>query len=255
MMMAMLILAAASLAALCGRASAQEGSAPVASGKIASIEGEVTVIPVRDNPEKKTFAAETGRELFEGDFIVTGFESNCVVELADKSKLTVQELSKLQINKFTSEAKRVDGTVTLYNGTVRASISKQTDRNTDFRVKTPVSTISVRGTEKIITTAPGFGTTVSTIAGVVEVTNMVGQSVTVKKGEDTSVASGAEPPERPSDMVGGRAAADLKNSAVTKDEKKAMRRFKRPLAVPDKFNSQEIFRRRGKPAVVVIDYE
>jgi hypothetical protein len=133
--------------------------------------------------------------------------------------MKVKELSKIQVNKFTSELKKVDTEVTLYNGKVRATVHKDVDKNTNFQVKTPVSTISVRGTEKEITSLPGFGTQVHTISGVVEVSNNIGQKVTIVKNESTSVKNEVSIPENTSKVITEETKVNVTNQSLTTEEK------------------------------------
>ncbi|HNY10258.1 MAG TPA: FecR domain-containing protein [Candidatus Wallbacteria bacterium] len=188
------------------------------SAKIVALDGDVTV--KKDN-KGEWGKASLNQELPEGAYLMTAFESNCELEFVDKSKLKVKELSKIQINKFSTELKKVDAEVTLYNGSVKATVHKDVDTKTQFQVKTPVSTISVRGTEMDITTQPGFGTTNDTVSGVVEVTTSTGQSTTVPKDQKTQVSEDAqEPPKDNTQIVRNESRADVTNESTTKEEDK-----------------------------------
>jgi len=192
------------------------------SAKIVALEGDVTV-KTGDSAEWKP--ASVNQQLSQGAYIMTAFESNCELEFMDKSKMKIKELSKIQVNKFTSELKKVDTEVTLYNGKVRATVHKDVDKNTNFQVKTPVSTISVRGTEKEITVHPGFGTQVHTITGVVEVSNNIGQKVMVSKDESTMVKNETSIPESNSKLVSEESKVTVTNQSLTEDEKKFVETF------------------------------
>lgn len=192
------------------------------SAKIVALEGDVTV---KADDASAWTPASLNQELRQGAYVMTAFESNCELEFMDKSKMKVKELSKIQVNKFTSELKKVDTEVTLYNGKVRATVHKDVDKNTNFQVKTPVSTISVRGTEKEITSHPGFGTQVHTISGVVEVSNNIGQKVTVAKNESTSVKSEVSIPDSTTKVVSEETKVNVTSQSLTSEEKTFVETF------------------------------
>ncbi len=192
------------------------GFAQTMSAKIVALEGDVTV---KKDDKSEWGKASANQELPEGAYLMTAFESNCELEFIDKSKMKVKELSKIQINKFSTELKKVDAEVTLYNGSVKATVHKDVDTKTQFQVKTPVSTISVRGTEMDITTQPGFGTENSTISGVVDVTTSTGQSTQVSKDQKTQVTEDAqEAPKGNTEIVRNESHADVVNESTTKEE-------------------------------------
>ncbi len=192
------------------------------SAVIVAFDGDVTV-KTDDSSEWKP--ASINQQLHQGAYIMTAFESNCEIEFMDKSKMKIRELSKIQVNKFTSELKKVDTEVTLYNGKVRATVHKDVDKNTNFQVKTPVSTISVRGTEKEIIVHPGFGTEVHTISGVVEVSNNIGQKVNVAKNETTKVQSETSVPDSTSRVISEEAKVNVTSQSLTAEEKKFVETF------------------------------
>lgn len=222
-----------SLPLLSSAALAADG-APVAAAspaiskaaRIGSIEGEVTFKTAEADPWSK---AADGQDLPEGAFVMTAFESSCVIDFADGSKMKVRELSKVCINKFSAGLGKVDAGVTLYNGTVRATVHKDVDKDTKFNVKTPTATISVRGTEKEISSFPGFGTNVSTIAGLVEVTNHIGQSTVIAKDQSTSVPNEKSQPSRLADAYAtGAKKSFMKNESLTPEEDEARFLLMRP---------------------------
>lgn len=188
---------------------------PVA--RITAMTGDVTCKTDDGGEWKKASVTEP---LFEGAYLMTAFESSCDLEFSDGSKMAVKELSKIQINKYSTGLKTVDTQLSLYNGSVRATVHKDVDVNTQFKVKTPVSTISVRGTEKEIDSYPGFGTQVRTISGIVEVQNNLGQSVTIQKDENTDVrGAGNEAPVTLATLFKEAARIHFKNEFLTKDER------------------------------------
>jgi len=201
-------------------ASAQDYSAIVKS-----IDGEVTYKAEGETGWKPVSA---GMEIKEGAYIMTAFESGCTLEFKDKSTLVVKELSKIQISKFALQAKSVNADVSLFNGRVKATVHRDIDTKTEFRVKTPVSTISVRGTEEEIYYSPGFGAEVQNIFGLVEVTNHIGQAQLLSKGENTEVPKDNKAPKPVTQSAVKTKKEFVKNAAATEEEEE----FKSNMGVP-----------------------
>lgn len=195
------------------------------SAKATAIEGDVTC---KADGESAWKPVTVGMELKEGVYIMTAFESSCALEFQDKSVLNVKELSKIQISKFALQAKSVNANVSLFNGKVKATVHRDIDTKTEFQVKTPVSTISVRGTEEEIYYSPGFGVEVQNISGIVEVMNHIGQTQTLAKGDNTEVPKETKAPKPVQHMAEKTKKEFVKNSAATEEEEE----FKANVAVP-----------------------
>ncbi len=186
------------------------------SAKITSLAGDVTF---KINEGAGWSKAAMNIELAEGAYLMTAFESSCSLEFIDGSKMIIRELSKVQINKFSSELKKVEAEITLYNGRIRAAVHKDVTAKTDFKVKTPISIIAVRGTEKEITSLPGFGTSIQNISGLIEVRNLIGQTVLLEKGNATKVTADSKRPDDISEDLRLKAKKTfLKNESLTPDE-------------------------------------
>lgn len=192
-----LFAAAIAFALVAALFQAEALAAPV-KARIARIEGEVTVKEKANSPDW-TKAAE-GYTLSEGAFVMTAFESSCGLEFDDGSKMTVKELTKIQISRFSVELKAVDAQISLHTGTIRATVHKDVTRKTEFRVKTPASIIAVRGTEKEISYYPGFGSKVENISGLIEVVNHVGQKNVLAQGEKVAFRDDVKRPQSLADL-------------------------------------------------------
>ncbi len=204
---------------------AAASSAQDFSARVTAIEGDVTS---KSDAETEWKPVTAGMELKEGVYIMTAFESSCTLEFKDKSVLSVKELSKIQISKFALQAKSVNANVSLFNGKVKATVHRDIDTKTEFQVKTPVSTISVRGTEEEIYYAPGFGVEVQNIFGLVEVTNHIGQRQMLAKGDNTEVSKENKSPKPVSHSAEKTRKDFVKNSAATEEEEE----FKSNVLVP-----------------------
>ncbi len=194
------------------------------SASVKSITGDVT-FKEGDSNWKPVSA---GMELKEGSYIMTAFESGCSLEFKDKSVLEVKELSKIQISQFALQAKNVKANVSLFNGKVKATVHRDIDTKTEFKVKTPVSTISVRGTEEEIYYSPGFGSQVQNISGVVEVMNYIGQKQLLAKGDNTEVNKENKAPKPVSHKASKTKKEFVKNAAATEEEEE----FKSNVNIP-----------------------
>jgi hypothetical protein len=203
----------------CG-AAAQDYSAVVKT-----IDGEVTF---KADGETAWKPVSAGMEIKEGAYIMTAFESGCSIEFKDKSTLDIKELSKIQISKFALQAKSVNANVSLFNGKVKATVHRDIDTKTEFQVKTPVSTISVRGTEEEIYYSPGFGVEVQNISGIVEVMNHIGQTQLLAKGDNTEVSKDNKAPKPVTHSAVKTKKEFVKNAAATEEEED----FKSNMSVP-----------------------
>lgn len=169
------------LAAAAGSAVAQ---APTAV--IKQVAGTVEIkVPGRD-----WVPAKAGAALTKDTSISTGFKSVAVITVG-ASTLTVKPLTRLTL----AEIARLEGSETvrlaLLSGRVRADVKPPAGGKTDFSVKSPTATASVRGT--------GFGQDAVNLDvddGDVEYTGPDGLPVRVGAGQSSTVDEdgGAVPP-------------------------------------------------------------
>lgn len=142
-----------------------------------------------------------GRPVLVGDHIVTGHNSRVLLKMVDGAVLTLGADTEFVISAYhySKKAKQGSATLELISGVFRAvtgAIGKLKER--DFRVKTSVATIGIRGTDfwggyhfsKSLDVAllDGKGIYVENAAGRVEVTAI---------GDGTTIDSANEPPSAP----------------------------------------------------------
>lgn len=146
-------------------------------------------------PGKDWVPAKAGASLSKDTAISTGFKSVAVVTVG-ASTLTVKPLTRLTLG----EIARLEGSETvrlaLLSGRVRADVKPPAGGKTDFTVKSPTATASVRGT--------GFDQDIVNLdvdEGEVEFAGPDGLPVQVGAGQSSTVDEdgGAVPPE---DMPG-----------------------------------------------------
>lgn len=125
-------------------------------------------------------AVKAGMKLPLGAYLSTGFDSRAVLEIG-ATTLTVAPLTRMRIDQLTDKEGTARTGMTLRVGKVRADVKPVTGLQTDFVIRTPVTTASVRGT------VFDFGPeTLSVEQGVVFYTDSASRGVAVHSGESVS---------------------------------------------------------------------
>jgi hypothetical protein len=88
--------------------------------------------------------AEKGMKVQSGDIIVTGFKSTALLKIGD-AVLTVRPLTRLTLEEIVQNQGSNAATITLQSGRVRAELTPSSGGRTDFTVRSPSATASVRG--------------------------------------------------------------------------------------------------------------
>lgn len=122
-----------------------------------------------------------GDRVSEGDKIQTGFKSKAVIQIKG-SKVTVSQLSRLTLEELSEKESSDDTKLYCDRGSVRSDVKKSEDRAVNFRVRSPVTTAAVRGTNFVVENT-FRGSSVKTNEGVVAVWR--GNSDTAPKGSFT----------------------------------------------------------------------
>ena len=153
-----------------------------ASSKIAiavKVKGKVSIVENGSTGKQKLVP---GMALKDQDKILTGKGGfAAVMYLDDKTVLKLLANSDLTIaGKRTGN--RINKSLDIKYGKITADIAPQ--KGNEFRIATPTSVASVKGTELAIASNPSTGDSFSLIEGVVEVTNTItGESTEVVDGE------------------------------------------------------------------------
>jgi len=87
---------------------------------------------------------KAGEELGELTVIRTGLGARVVLKFADRGEIVVNNATKIGIAELRKRGDEVKAQLGLKYGTMRASVETGRGRN-DFRISTPVATLSVRG--------------------------------------------------------------------------------------------------------------
>jgi hypothetical protein len=89
--------------------------------------------------------AEAGQELEGASLISTGFRSAALIMIGNSS-ITVRPLTRLSLEEIVTEQNGERVTLNLRAGRVKANVKPPVGGRTDFTVRSPVATASVRGT-------------------------------------------------------------------------------------------------------------
>lgn len=136
-----------------------------------------------------------GDSLSKGDIISTGFNSEAVISFKD-STVKLSPLTRMTVEQLTSNEKKEQTQLFIDSGKISASVKHAENKRTDFKVRSPVSTASVRGTDfdffamgKIMTTSGLVASSAST-SQTAEVVESDGTAEsTVEDGDSTVFTS------------------------------------------------------------------
>jgi hypothetical protein len=159
------------------------------TASVLRLSGKVEVL----DPGGAWIPATVGQQIALGMTISTGFRSQAVLAVGS-SQLSVLALTRLTIEELLQTQTGETTTLNLETGKVRAQVRSAAGQTADFKLRSPVSTAAVRGTDFYF---DGFRLDV--IEGVVEFFNRVGQSQTVAAGNATQTSGGDDAPTYPED--------------------------------------------------------
>ncbi|MBN2424139.1 MAG: FecR domain-containing protein [Calditrichaceae bacterium] len=149
--------------------------------------GDVTITKADG---KKAGKIKTGAKLYDGDKIVTGVKGIVAITfLDDKSLVRIRPNSSCTIN-AKKEENSIAKNVFVEVGTIFSKITKQKSK---FKVSTPTSVASVKGTEYWTVQEFKGGTNYFCEYGIIEISNDEGSAL-VKAGETGAVSSSKSKP-------------------------------------------------------------
>lgn len=154
----------------------------IGSSKVAvaiKVKGKVSIIPVETKVKK---SLKPGTPLSDQDKIMTAKGAFvALMYLDDKSVVKMMGNSDLVVAGNRSSA-GINKSLDINYGKITANIVQQKGR--EFRIATPTSVASVKGTELAITSDPAMGDSFMLLEGLIEVTNSItGESTEVSPGE------------------------------------------------------------------------
>jgi hypothetical protein len=151
-----------------------------------------TVDQVDGVTEKGTQTITTGTSVYAEEVVRTGSTGKAQVLLADRTNLTVAPMTEIRLDKFVYDPSGGgQGNVVVVATTGAFRFITGLQPHEDYSIKTPYATMGVRGTEFIVVIGPN-GLQIQVLSGVVVVTTISGQVVTLTAGEVLSVSSTGE---------------------------------------------------------------
>jgi len=143
------------------------------------VKGNVSIL---NQGSKNKSSLKPGTPLLNEDKILTGRGGfAALMYLDDKTVVKLLENSDLTIEGKRSNS-RIKKSLDINYGKIAADVAKQ--RGNDFRIATPTSVASVKGTELAVASDPKTGDSFTLIEGLIEVTNSItGESKEVEEGE------------------------------------------------------------------------
>ncbi|WP_051537794.1 FecR domain-containing protein [Treponema sp. C6A8] len=134
-------------------------SAQAISAKVVSITGKVEIM--KGNAWHQAAEGET---LVRGDIISTGFNSQAVLNVKD-STITLSALTRMTVEQLAENDVKSQTQLFIDTGKVTANVKHAENKRTDFKVRSPVSTASVRGTNFTVSATGEIATTEGMVAG------------------------------------------------------------------------------------------
>ena len=179
--------------AACGMLFAQNYQAV-----IKDFTGKVEIKNAGDNAWKE---AKKGDVLQKNTLISTGFKSTAILTIGN-STLTVKPLTRLSLEEIARADNAEEVKVYLSAGRVRADVTPPAGGRTDFSVRSPSATASVRGTSFEFDSV-----SLKVIGGKVNFAGRSGKSMDVSAGETSQVSDSGGAASAPQETVATAAPA------------------------------------------------
>ena len=159
----------------------------------ASAAGIATVIDVvndgyRTPPGAEETTAKSKDELVQNEALRTEEESVIQVEFVDGSLLSVEQSSEMVLSDYVFDGSATAGLINLNNGLFHFRSGAASDQG--VKLRTPVATIGVRGTEFLVHVDGDDATVIDILSGAVSAKpHGTGQEITCVEGQSILVAS------------------------------------------------------------------
>jgi hypothetical protein len=148
-----------------------------------------TVDQVDGVTEKGTQTITTGTYVYAEEVVRTGSTGKAQLLFADRTNLTIAPMTEIHLDKFVYDPSGGEhGNVVVVATAGSFRFITGILPHEDYEIKTPFATMGIRGTEFIVVIGAN-GLQIQVISGVVIVTTISGQVVTLTAGEVLSVSS------------------------------------------------------------------
>ncbi|MBL6934977.1 MAG: FecR domain-containing protein [Alphaproteobacteria bacterium] len=183
-----------------GEEGAEQATGPVQVGNAAKVTRLVKGYLEEEDEERDI---EMMADVYQNEIIETGAKSAIDIKFLDNTRLTLGPNSTMILDQFVFDPRPGKGKVVVNatKGVLRFVSGKLA--SSAYKIKTPVATMGVRGTEFTVLIDNDGGTTVAVSDGVVSVANLAGVEVEVEAGLATKVRAQKKdekappPPEAP----------------------------------------------------------
>jgi hypothetical protein len=122
-----------------------------------------------------------------GDFLATGYKSECTLIIEKTAQVKIDSLTNIIINECFLKDNLAQTSIKLRMGSMTSKVTPEHGIKAKFSIKTPTSTVGVRGTENHVAEAFGFGTKVTGFSGTTELISKLGQKEQIRKKDVASV--------------------------------------------------------------------
>ena len=162
----------------------------------ASASGIATVVDVvnegyRTPPGADETAAKTADELVQNEALRTAEESAIQVEFVDGSQLSVEQSSEMVLSDYVFDGAAASGLINLNDGLFHFTSNGKPDQG--VKLRTPVATIGVRGTEFLVHVDGNDATVIDILSGAVSAKpHGTGQEITCYQGQSILIADANE---------------------------------------------------------------
>ena len=119
---------------------------PTLFGQVSAVVRQVSGKVELKAPGAGWVPARTGMNVAKGAFISTGFNSSAVLEMGP-SVVNVKQLTRMQLEELIQKEGTVSTGLYLNVGKVNVKVKTTKGLSNDFKLRTPISTAAVRGTE------------------------------------------------------------------------------------------------------------
>ncbi|MGH6894463.1 MAG: FecR family protein [Dongiaceae bacterium] len=164
-----------------------------ATHQAASAAGIATVVDVvndgyRTPPGADETTAKPTDELVQNEALRTEEESVIQVKFVDGSELSVEQSSEMVLSDYVYDGTASSGLINLNNGLFHFTSNGNNDQG--VKLRTPVATIGVRGTEFLVHVDRDEATIIDILAGAVAaIPHGLGKEITCYEGQSILIAS------------------------------------------------------------------
>jgi hypothetical protein len=132
--------------------------------------------------------AKPSDELVQDEALRTEEESTIQVKFVDGSELSVESASEVVLSDYVFDGTAATGMINLNDGLFHFTSNGNNDQG--VKLRTPVATIGIRGTEFLVHVDSGGATVIDILSGAVEATPLgAGQAVICYEGQSILIAS------------------------------------------------------------------